>query len=442
MHRCSQATHVILGLLVSSVGACQPTSTIERSPEALVEEVLRTTPLVDGHNDLVVHFVDCPTCPREPQDYDIGQLREGRTDIPRWKKGRLGAQLLNAGWIAGEEDADGTLRGFDVITRLVGGHPDELMLATTATEVRRAHADSKIAILLALENPRRFQNSRVLVRQFARLGLRSNILAYNDGSDLADGWAGPASHGGLSELGREIAQEMNRAGILIDLSHASDETAHDVLDISQAPVIFSHSSVHALADVGRNVPDDVLLRLRENGGIIMISFVAEYTTPAAADWYERYYDAEEALLDQLGTPLSEMVGWDWTQATADWYGRYAIHGRFVLDESLQSELGERSALQMALETWELEHPQPRITVSEVADHFDYVRRLIGADHVGIGSDFDGDPTVVERLEDVSRYPNLLIELARRGWTEEELRKVSGENFLRVLEQAEHLAAQS
>ncbi len=441
MRKRVEMSPVILGLLVSWVAGCQPASTVKRTPEAVVEEVLRTTPLVDGHNDLVVHFVDCPTCPRELQDYDIGQLREGRTDIPRWKKGRLGAQLLNAGWITGEEDADGTLRGFDVITRLVEGHPDDLVLATTAADVRRAHADGKIAILLALENARRFQNSPVLVRQYARLGLRSNILAYNDPSDLADGGAGPARHGGLSELGHQIVREMNHTGVLIDLSHASDETAHDVLDISEAPVIFSHSSARALADVKRNVPDDVLLRLRDNGGIIMISFPADYTTTAAYEWYEAYYDAEEAFLDQLGTPLSEMAGWDWTQATADWYTRYRTYGRFVLDEPLVAELGERNRVQEAMEAWELEHPQPSVTVSDVADHFDYVRHLIGSDHIGIGSDFDGDPTVIEGLEDVSQYPNLLVELARRGWTEEDLRKVTGENFLRVLERAEHVAAQ-
>lgn len=391
---------LIAGLLTAAATACTSASP---SPEAVVEAVLRDTPLIDGHNDLITHFVDCRVCPRDLDAYDIGGRTEGRTDIPRWREGRIGAQLLNAGWVTGSEDADGTLQGFDLVTRLVERHRGHLTLATSAAEVRQAHAAGKIAIVLALENARRFQNSPVLVRQYARLGLRSNILAYNEGSDLADGADGPPRHGGLSEVGREIVEAMNRAGVLVDLSHASDETVHDVLDIAAAPVIFSHSSARALADVDRNVPDDVLRRLPDNGGIIMISFVDVYTTQAAASWLGRYYAAEALLKEQLG---------------ADTY-----------------------AVGLQMEAWEREHPPPRVTVADVADHFDHVRRVAGVDHLGIGSDFDGDPSIIEGLEDVSKYPNLLLELARRGWGEEDLRKVAGENFLRVLEVAERVAAE-
>jgi len=373
------------------------------SPEALVEEVLRKTPLVDGHNDLITHFVDCAACPRDLNSYDISGRTEGRTDIPRWRQGRLGAQLLNAGWVSGAEDANGTLHGFDLITRLVERHSSDLVLATSAAEVRRAHAQGKIAILLALENARRFQNSPVLVRQFARLGLRSNIIAYDEGSDLADGWKGPPRHGGLSPLGRQIVAEMNRAGVLVDLSHSSDATALDVLDIAEAPVIFTHSSARGLANVARNVPDEVLRRLPQNGGIVMITFVDVLTTQACADWWRRHEAARAAIASELR--------------------------------------GAKDAVRFRMQAWERENPAPTVTVADVADQFEYVRRVAGVDHIGFGSDFEGDPSVIEGLEDVANYPKLLVELARRGWSEEHLRKVTGDNFLRVLDTAQEVARQ-
>lgn len=427
------AATVVLG------AACTGSNTV--TPEEMVSEALAETPLIDGHNDLVVHFIDCPECPRELDEYDISEDRQGRTDIPRWKRGRLGAQLLNAGWITTEPDADGTLKGFDLITRLVARHP-ELVMAQTADDVRRAHSDGKIAILLALENADRFQNAPALVRQYARLGLRSNILAYNRPSDLADGWSGPRVHGGLSDLGRRIVREMNGSGVLVDLSHSSAETMHDVLDVANAPVIFSHSAVDHFVELGRNVPDDVLMRLPDNGGIVMVTFVADYLTPAAHGWYQAYYDREEFLLDSLGDPFPQIPGWYWTQATANWYDRFRTHGTTVLDRSIAGSSDDLTPIEEMLMEWELEHPKPPVTVSDVADHIDYIKALIGPEFVGIGSDFDGDPSVVEGLEDVSRYPALLEELARRGWTVDELRLVAGENFLRVLSRADRSAAEA
>jgi membrane dipeptidase len=372
------------------------------SPAALLELVLRKTPLIDAHNDLIVNFVDCTECPRDLASYDIGRRTAGRTDIPRWRQGRLGAQLLNAGWIRAEDDAGSTLQGFDLVFRLVRRYSGDLVLATTAADVRQAHSTGKIAVLLALESAGRFQNSTALVRQFARLGLRANIVAYNEGSDLADGCEGLPRHGGLSNMGREIVAEMNRSAVLVDLSHASDATMHDVIEVSQAPVIFSHSSARALANSPRNVPDDVLRRLRHNGGIVMITFVDVFTTQAGAAWWTRY-EKERA----------------------------AVRNR---NPSAEDEVRRHMA------AWERENPTPQVSVSDVADQFDHVRRVAGVDHLGIGSDFDGDPSVIAGLEDVSKYPNLLLELARRGWAEEDLRKVAGENFLRVLATAENVAA--
>ncbi len=367
--------------------------------KARIARILRDTPLVDGHNDLLIHYHACREgCPRGLDAYDIGDHVSGHTDIPRWQQGMVGAQLLNSGYIESERDLAGTLKGFAFTRAMVARYSDRMAMARTSADVRAVHATGKIAILLALEDPDRLGTDEATIRQLAAEGLRSDILAYEEPSSLADGHAGPMKFGGLSPLGSQVVRWMQRHGILVDLSHASADTARDVLDQSIAPLIFSHSSAAALCDVSRNVPDDVLRRMRGNDGIVMVSFVPEFTSRAYSDWYDA--------------------------------------GSVYATQVLKRYNGDRAATKPFMDVWEQAHPAPPVTVADVADHVEHVRDVAGIDHVGLGSDFDGIEYTVNGLEDVSKFTNLFEELARRGWSDADLRKVAGENFLRVLNAAD------
>lgn len=255
-----------------------------------------------------------------------------------------------------------------------------------------------------MEGAGRLENSPMMVRTLHRLGLRAVTLAYQT-NDLADGSNDAPRHNGLSELGRSIVAEMNRTGVLIDLSHVSTKVMNDVLDLSTAPVIFSHSSARSLVNVERNVPDDVLRRLQKNGGLVMVSFVPYFSAQAHADWVK----AQERISDQIGKDFGEKRITE-VQGDSIWTA------------------------------WQKDNPEPVVGVAAVADHVEHVRRLAGIDHIGIGSDFDGIPNKVAGLEDVSKFPTLFAELRRRGWNESDLTKLAGENFLRVMETAEKVAA--
>lgn len=372
--------------------------------QARIESLLRETPLVDGHNDLVVHYHACDDgCPRGLDGYPLAAGASGHTDIARWRKGMLGAQLLNAGWTDNDTPTlEGTLRGLAFVRDLVSRHPADLALVRSGSQLRGTHAAGRIAVLLALEHPGRLGEDEATVRRLASEGLRANILAYDGPSALADGHAGPAKHQGLSPLGRDMVGWMQGHGILVDLSHASRETMHDVLDIARAPVIFSHSNAAALADVPRNVPDDVLRRLPENGGIVMVAFVPYFASKAFAEWMER--------------------------------------GDLHWQQLLQRHDGDRERAGPAMAQWERDNPAPEVGVSDIADHVEHVRDVAGIDHVGIGADFDGISFTVTGLEDVSTYPRLLGELMRRGWSDADLGKLAGANFLRVLDHADAAAA--
>lgn len=411
MRTFAHSNRVLAGLTAMLLAACaveKPAAPpvaakpVEKTPARIAERVqavLRATPLVDGHNDLNIHYHACKKgCPRGYDAYDIGGKVEGHTDLPRWKQGGVGAQLLNAGWLDAETNLEGTLKGFAFVRSMETRWPDRVAMARTSADVRAIHASGKMAILLGLEHPERLGQDEATVRQLAAAGLRSDILAYNEPTALADGHAGPAKFGGLSPLGTKMVGWMQGAGILVDLSHASADTMRDVLDISRAPVLFSHSSSAALCDVSRNVPDDVLRRMKDNGGIVMVGFVPEFTSKAFADWY----DAGDAY----------------------WYA--------LLDKYK----GDRDRAKPEMDAWEKAHLRPVVTISQVADHVEHVRDVAGIDHVGIGADFDGIDFTVTGLEDVSTYPRLLEELARRGWSDEDLRKLAGENFLRVLDAAD------
>lgn len=358
--------------------------------------------LIDGHNDLLVHYMDCKTCPRGLADYDIRFQTSGDTDIPRLRSGGVGGILLNV--FSSEKSTIQTLVAFDFLRKMERKYAADFEVAATANDVRRIHRQGRIALIPVIEGATRLENLPMMVRTLHRLGLRAVTLAYKT-NDLADGSNDTARHNGLSALGRTMVLEMNKTGVLVDISHVSTKTMHDVLDISIAPVIFSHSSARALVDVPRNVPDDVLIRMPKNGGLVMVSFVPYFTTKAHAAWA----DSQDKLDEDLNR-------------------------RFEAGKITESQGDSLVA------TWKVDHPEPVVTIAQVADHIEHVRKVAGIDHVGIGSDFDGMPQKVRGLEDISKFPNLLAELRRRGWKEAEIAKLAGGNFLRAMERAEQVAA--
>lgn len=386
-------------LLASACTTSMPGQPVVETTGARIERLLRESPLVDGHNDLRIHYNSCgKACPRGYDAFDIGATVKGHSDLPRWRAGGVGAQLLNSGWRESEPGLEGTLRGLAFTREMATRYPDRVAIASSARDVRRIHAAGKLAILMALENPQRLGADEGTVRRLSEEGVRADILAYSGSSAFADGHEGPATHGGLSPLGRRMVGWMQQYGILVDLSHASAQTARDVLDMATVPVIFSHSSAAGLCEVSRNVPDDVLRRLPANGGVVMVSFVPEFTVKAFRAWY----DAGDAA----------------------WQGY------------LEANNGDRALAGPLMDAWELANPRPAVTIADVADHIEHVRDVAGIDHVGLGSDFDGIDFTVTGLEDVSTFPALLAELAGRGWSDGDLRKVAGENFLRVLAAAD------
>jgi membrane dipeptidase len=290
----------------------------------------------------------------------------------------------------------------DIARRVIDKYPDRLMWALTARDLRRAQKEGKVGSLLGLEGGHAIENSLGTLRDYYDLGARYMTLTHNVTTAWADAALDSAKHGGLTEFGKEVVREMNRMGMLVDLSHVSPGTMSDALDVTEVPVIFSHSAARAVVDHKRNVPDSILRRMAANGGVVMVPFVTGFVSPEIAA-----FEQEENL---FAADLRKKLGAD----TA----------------AYRKAMRERSAAR----------PLPKATLSQVADQIEYVRKIAGADHVGIGGDFDGISEVVVGLEDVSKYPALFAELAHRGWSDEDLRKLAGENILRALERAEQVAA--
>lgn len=373
----------------------------EISAKEIVAAVLKKSPVIDGHSDLFAWYFGCtykklPKCPQDIKDYPLDSITKGQTDIPRWRKGGVGGVQLNVF----SDSLKGYLDAYDQLYRLEKTYSKDLKIVGTAAEMRKAMQAGKIALLPMLEGSVRLENKLTLLRMFYKLGLRCVTFTYNT-SDLADGSDDKPRHNGISSIGKEMVQEMNRLGVIIDMSHISAKSMSDILDITKAPVIFSHSNARALCDVNRNVPNDILMRLKKNGGIIMIDMVAEHTSNAFVKWYDSgdsvYYNTKE---------------------------KYP---------------GDKGKMKEAMDQWEKSYPMPKVTIAEVADHFDHIKKLIGIDHIGISGDYDGMEYPIAGLEDVSCFPALLTELARRGWTEAELRKIAAENYLRVFEEVEKKA---
>ncbi|PRY87406.1 dipeptidase [Mongoliibacter ruber] len=393
---------LILILLISC------TSHVELSHEDLVAKVLREAPLIDGHNDLLIHYVWCKACPRELDDYKLDTISDGHIDIPRLRKGGVGALLTN---IFGRgKEMNEYLQGWDLIYRIEKKYAADFKVAVTSSEVRQVMKSGKIAIIPSMEHTYELVDDLGRLRILYRLGLRSVILAYNN-NNIADGAFDEPIHDGLSDYGKELVLEMNRLGIMIDLSHITEKGMLDVLEITRAPVIFSHANARALTDTERNASDQVLLKLKENGGLIMLTPVNYFTTQEAHDYFL-------VKLDSIGKAFQE---------------KYSNPDQ-MSDEEIELADAEWDA-------WEAANPHPKVTVKDFVDHFDYVKNMIGVDHIGIGSDFDGMSYLIEGIEDASTFPNILLELANRGWTEKELKKVTQENFLRIFEAVEQKSAE-
>lgn len=389
-----------------------------------VERVLRAMPVIDGHNDLPMQL-------RLRAGYAVGGLAAHRpefhTDIPRLRAGGVGAQFWSV-YVPSDrpepEAVVATLEQVDAVYRMAAAYPDDLAMAFTADGIERALSAGRIACLLGIEGGHSLAGSLGVLRSFARLGVRYVTLTHNHNTSWADSAADAAAAGGLTAAGRAIVAEMQRLGVLVDLAHVAVPTMHAALDVATAPVIFSHSSARALTDHRRNVPDDVLTRLRDNGGVVQVTFVPPFVSPEVARWYA---DAE-AERARLGLPPED-----------DPFPRAPHPGEDPL--AVVASLPPPAAEPEPMLAWRAAHPRPAATLAQVADHVDHVREVAGVDHVGLGGDFDGTPDVTTGLEDVSGYPRLLTELGVRGWSEPDLEKLTGRNVLRVMRAAEDRASE-
>src|SRR5882757_209762 len=385
-----------------------------------VEQVLVRTPLIDGHNDLPWEIRD-----RFKSDLAAVDLQSDTThlpfpagasalmtDIPRLRAGDVGGQFWSV-WIPsdmkGYQAVQVTLEQIDLVKRMAARYPGDLEMAYTAADVRRIHRSGKIACMIGIEGGHQVNNSLAVLRQMYDLGARYMTLTHVLATDWADAATDAPRHHGLTPFGVEVVREMNRLGMLVDLSHVSPDTMRAALAATEAPVIFSHSSARALVDHPRNVPDDILRSVAANGGVVMVNFAPGYVSDARNHW-----DADQA----------------------------AERTRFNSPPYVGLYIGQPERAKAALTAWEQTHPRPATTLVQVADHIDHIRQTAGVDHVGLGSDFDGIEDAPVGLEGADRYPALLEELMRRGWTDADIAKLAGENLLRVMAAAEKVAVKS
>jgi membrane dipeptidase len=373
---------------------------------AQARRLLDKAPLIDGHNDIPWRMRE-----QKPRyDFDVFDLRQPRpapfhTDIPRLRAGALGGQFWSVyvpGTLQGDAAVTATLEQIDAVQEMLRRYPDTFEAARTAADVERIAKAGRIASMMGMEGGHSIDRSLAALRQFARMGVAYMTLTHNVTLPWADAAMDAPKNGGLTKFGEEVVHEMNRLGMLVDLSHTSPDTMRDALRVTEAPVIFSHSSARAICDVPRNVPDDVLAEVRKNGGVVMVSFVTGFTSPEGGAYF-RKRQAEQARLKAK------------PEANA-------------------------AAVDAAMEAWGKANPGPKATLSQVADHIDHIRKVAGIDHIGIGGDFDGMDTVIEGLEDVSKYPALFAELLKRGYSDEDVQKIAGRNVLRVMRAAEQVAA--
>jgi membrane dipeptidase len=384
-----------------------------QTPEAVAEAALRAAPVWDGHNDVpiqlrsrfgnvIAEFDFEDTTDTGPTD---AKGRVMHTDFERLSRGRVGAQFWSV-YVSNDqtepEAVVDTIEQIDVTKRLIERYPDRLALALSADDVQRAIDAGKVASLLGMEGGHSIAGSLAVLRQMYDLGARYMTLTHNKNTAWADSSSVDPEHGGLTKFGEQVVREMQRIGMLVDLSHVSEATMMDALDVAEAPVIFSHSGARAIVDHSRNVPDAVLRRLKDNGGIVMVVALPSYVSETVRHW-SAARAGEEARLKSL---------WQ----------------------------GNPDAVKAGLAEWERLHPQPVASFLDLAEQIDHIREVAGIDHIGLGGDYDGMDTGPAGMEDVSGYPVLFTELARRGYSQADLEKIASRNMMRVLREAEAYAA--
>lgn len=403
----------IAPLWLALVALCLAAPAAARTPEQVAEAALRAAPVWDGHNDV-------PEQLRERRknmiaDFDFRDTRATadpahkwvamHTDLTRLRQGKVGAQFWSVYVSAQLDDQhamQAVLEQIDVTKRLIARYPQDLQYVTTAAEAEQAMKRGRIASLIGMEGGYAIAGSLGVLRQMYALGARYMTLTHFRNIPWADSATDRPEHDGLTDFGKDVVREMQRIGMIVDLSHVSEATMLDTLDVAGAPVMFSHSGARAVASHPRNVSDRVLDRVKANGGIVMVVTLPAYVSDAVREWGNRR-TAEKARLDDYHT-------------------------------------GDPKAAEAALAAWTTANPVPRATLAQLADHIDHIARRIGADHVGVGGDFDGMATTTQGMDDVSGYPALFAELARRGYAQGDLEKIASRNMMRVLKAAEAYAA--
>jgi membrane dipeptidase len=400
-------TALLLAVTAALMAAPASAQQIDPKVKARIDRILKATPLIDGHNDIAEQLA-------ENYKRHIDGLASGTdqrqphplmTDMARLRAGRVGGQFWSVyinGALTGDAAIRETIEQIDIVRRMIEAYPSDLELARTADDVVRIHKAGKIASMLGVEGGRQIGGSLAALRQYYNLGARYMTLTHNQTTEWADSATDDPKYDGLSPFGVTVVHEMNRIGMLVDLSHVAPATMKDAIAESKAPVIFSHSSARALNDHPRNVPDDVLQLLAANGGVVMVNFVPPFLTQDSWRW-EAEKSAEEARLKSLHR-----------NSTAE--------------------------VEAGVKAWVAAHPAPAVTVADVANHIEHVAKVAGYDHVGIGGDMDGIDRTPGDLTGVQDYPNLFAELIRRGWSDANLAKLAGGNVLRVLRRAEAVAA--
>jgi membrane dipeptidase len=394
-------TPLRMAILAAAIGLGCGSVPPSDDPLERARHLMEEVPLIDGHNDLPWELRE-----RFHSSFDSLDMASPQpalmTDIPRLRLGMVGAQFWSTYTPSEiEHPARAGMEQVDIVRRMAERYPDVFVMAGTADDVERIHREGKIASMAGLEGGHMIENSLGLLRAYYREGVRYMTLTHNSSTDWADAATGTQTHGGLTPFGEEVVREMNRIGMLVDLAHASDSTMWDVLRVTEAPVIYSHSSARAFVPHLRNVPDDIARAVADNGGVIMVNYYPPFDYRPTYDW--------TVARDSL---------------TASW--RRAGVGDAARADSLR--------------VWEAAHPVPLPDLAVVADHIEHFRDAAGPDHVGIGSDLDGIDFKPVGLEDVSTFPDLIAELLRRGWSDEDAKKVIGLNVLRVMREAETVAA--